>query len=628
MRTEDPWRYAWGGQRLDLFSNYFTARRIVSDFQRVTRPIDLLAIGFALAAGSTASHAARSPQSDAFPPTSDQVVARFVDGTPGAQAEDEQTLAQLHAAAARAGVQFRVARRTWNNALVLKLDRHMPVNELQVLAREIRESDATVQLAEPDRIKRTAFKPDDTLYPRQWNYFEKRSINLPTAWNLTSGAGAIVAVLDTGYRPHADLMANIVGGYDFISDADRARDGGGRDSVALDAGDWTNAGDCGVGAPATNSSWHGTMVAGVIAAVANNALGVAGVAYGAKILPVRVLGKCGGYDSDIADGIVWAAGGTVAGAPPNAYPANVLNLSMSGLGACSATYQAAINAARDRGATVVAAAGDNNRSNAAGYSPGNCDGVITVGSVDRIYGHGLTKNSNYGLNVQLSAPGGSFDEVMNGGILSTSNDGVHAPGSNDTYTYGEGTSLAAAHVSGVAALMLSRNMAMSPDQVLARMRANAQPFEDYGYTPPYFECSYCGAGVVDAYWSAFMATSTLVPDLYETNSSFDTAQPILPPSATVTGTFANNFGEGRWYKVTLAPGRQLRVSAAPLSNGHGLSLHGFSLQLFDQYLNLKRSPERNFGTQQFRFTNTEASATNLYIHIFNGYGAFSISISH
>jgi hypothetical protein len=180
----------------------------------------------------------------------------------------------------------------------------------------------------------------------------------------------------------------------------------------------------------------------------------------------------------------------------------------------------------------------------------------------------------------------------------------------------------------VAALMLSRNMAMSPDQVLARMRANAQPFEDYGYTPPYFECSYCGAGVVDAYWSAFMATSTLVPDLYETNSSFDTAQPILPPSATVTGTFANNFGEGRWYKVTLAPGRQLRVSAAPLSNGHGLSLHGFSLQLFDQYLNLKRSPERNFGTQQFRFTNTEASATNLYIHIFNGYGAFSISISH
>jgi serine protease len=366
----------------------------------IARPIGLLLAFLALVGGLQNSQAAKVPQRVATVPTSDQLIVRFRDGTPGAQAEDAQTLAPLHAVAAGAGVEFRVLRRTWNNAVVLKLDRHLPDDALQALARELREADATVQFTEPDRIKRiAAFVPNDPLYPQQWHYQQAPlGISVQPAWGLSNGAGVVVAVLDTGYRPHVDLVDNIVGGYDFISDAERARDGDGRDAWAQDPGDWTNAGDCGDGSEATDSSWHGTHVAGKIAAVTNNGIGGAGVAYGAQILPVRVLGKCGGYDSDIADAMIWAAGGSVPGVPANQHPARVLNLSMSGKGPCPASYRAAIGYARSRGAVVVTAAG-NEGDHARDYAPGNCSGndrpaVITVAAVDR--SGAVTRYSNYG----------------------------------------------------------------------------------------------------------------------------------------------------------------------------------------------------------------------------------------
>lgn len=598
-------------------------------FQPIAQRMGLFTIVFGLAGGVSVTQASTLGTRIAAPATSDQLIVGFREGTPGAQAEDASTLAALHAVAAQAGEQVRVVRRDARQALVLKLDRHLPEAELQTLARRMREADATVEWAEPDRIRQIAFEPNDPLYPKQWHYFEKRphrSINLPVAWNLGTGSGVVVAVLDTGYRPHADLVGNIVGGYDFISDPTRSRDGNGRDSVALDAGDWALAGECGAGSAATSSSWHGTMVAGVISAVTGNGLGVAGVAHGAKVLPVRVLGKCGGYDSDIADGIVWASGGTVSGVPANAHPAKVLNLSMSGRGPCSATLQAAINTARGRGATVVGAAGNNNQD-ASGYSPGNCEGVLTVASLERTYGRGLTEYSNYGDAVQISAPGGSFANARTGGVLSTSNDGTQAPG-NDIYDHGQGTSMAAAHVSGVAALMYARNPGLSPSQVRTRMRANVQPYKVEKF-PGYYtiDCFKCGAGVVDAYWSSFMATSALVADEPLNNTSFETAQLILPSSATVTGVMQEG-DYARFYKVVLAPGRQLRANLVPTS-----TLCFTTFQLLDKYKTVRRDTFIPQGQMaQVLFTNTESAGATMTLRV-TAYcpladAGFSLSINH
>ncbi|MEE7547807.1 S8 family serine peptidase, partial [Xanthomonas sp. Kuri4-1] len=168
-------------------------------------------------------------------------------------------------------------------------------------------------------------------------------INVRPAWDKATGNGVVVAVIDTGITSHPDLDANILPGYDFISDTFVSRDGDGRDADPSDEGDWNPVqGECYTTpspSPITDSSWHGTHVAGTIAAVTNNAVGVAGTAYNAKIVPVRVLGRCGGYTSDIADAIVWASGGSVSGVPANANPAEVINMSLGGSGTCSTTYQ-------------------------------------------------------------------------------------------------------------------------------------------------------------------------------------------------------------------------------------------------------------------------------------------------
>ena len=173
-----------------------------------------------------------------------------------------------------------------------------------------------------------------------------------------------VAVIDTGYVAHTRPRRRTSSpGYDFISDTAVPVDGNGRDTNPADPGDWTHAGECGTGQrqQLEGSSWHGTHVAGTIAAVTNNAKGVAGIAYNAKILPVRVLGKCGGYTSDIADAIIWASGGTVSGVPANANPAKVINMSPRRLRRLLHHHQNAINAARRRGTTVVVAAGNEQR---------------------------------------------------------------------------------------------------------------------------------------------------------------------------------------------------------------------------------------------------------------------------
>jgi len=374
--------------------------------------------------------------------------------------------------------------------------RHVVRADRRLSARETREmqanlaKDPNVAMVEEDRLLQIAAVPNDTQYNSQWHYYESTGgLRLPTAWDNASGTGVVVAVLDTGYRPHIDLNANILPGYDMITDSFIGNDGNGRDNNPQDPGDWVAVGACGGGQPvrAQNSSWHGTHVAGTIAAQTNNNLGVAGVAYNAKVVPVRVLGKCGGYTSDIADGIIWAAGGTVAGVPANANPAKVINMSLGGEGACDSTTQSAINLARSRGAVIVVASGNDN-ANANNFNPGNCAGVINVAATNR--NGGRASYSNYGTSIDVAAPGGQMSSANDSnGVLSTYNTGTTTPGS-DSYGYSQGTSMAAPHVAGVAALILQKKPTATPDEVESILKTTTRAFPA--------TCTSCGSGIVDS----------------------------------------------------------------------------------------------------------------------------------
>jgi serine protease len=345
-----------------------------------------------------------------------------------------------------------------------------------------------VEYAERNIVLETTAIPNDPLWPQQWHYWESPGgIGLSPAWDQgPSGSGQRVAVLDTGRTWHPDLTANYVGGYDFISNPVTANDGNGRDANPMDPGDWTS-GQCG---PARPSSWHGLHVAGTVAALRNNATGGTGVAPLAKVVPVRVLGTCGGTLADIAAGIVWAAGGAVAGVPANPNPARTLNLSLGGASAsCPATLQNAINTARNVfGATVVVAAG-NDAANAAGTTPANCAGVITTGATDRQANR--ASYSNFGAVVEICAPGGETSPVVANGVLSTMNNGAMGP-AGSTYKFYQGTSMATPHVAGVVALMQHARVQhgkplLTPAQVFLHLKAKPMP-----------AAAQCGKGLLDA----------------------------------------------------------------------------------------------------------------------------------
>jgi serine protease len=460
--------------------------------------------------------------------------------------------------AARLGVAMSHVRTTALGSQVLKVNRRMSLGEAEQLARDIVASDPNVEYAEPDRILRRTLTPNDPRYNEQWHYFEATGgINAPAAWDKSTGTGVVTAVIDTGYRPHADLAANILPGYDFISDAFVANDGGGRDSDASDPGDWINVGECGPGDPSSfeASSWHGTHVAGTIGARTNNSLGVAGVAFNARIVPARVLGKCGGFTSDIADAIIWTSGGTVNGVPNNANPAKVLNISLGGTGSCGSTTQNAINSARSRGASVIVAAGNSN-ANSSNFTPANCTGVVTVAATGR--NGGKASYSNFGATVEVAAPGGSGGANS---VLSTLNSGTQGPVA-DNYAFYNGTSMATPHVVGVVALMLSANSALTPDQVTQILQSTARAFPA--------TCSQCGSGIVNANAAVDAALGNPDPgpgpgttiNEVEPNNSRAASQLISADNTTVNGTIGST-SDTDYYRLTLPAGGTLVATLTP-----------------------------------------------------------------
>ena len=388
-----------------------------------------------------------------------------------------------------------------------------------------------VEFAQVDRRRHVAVINDQYAIAQQYLSSSAGGISATSAWNVTHGSSAVVvAVVDTGVRPHAGMAGRILTGYDMISDVETANDGNGRDPDALDPGDFVLSGEANDDCHETPSSWHGTSVSGVIGANTNDGIWTAGIDWAAKILPVRVLGKCGGYDSDIVDGIAWAAGLAVPGAPPNPTPAHVINLSLGGDEACPSIYPAVVNAAYAHGVTraVVVAAG-NDAADVAGHSPASCSGVITVAATT-LDGY-LAGYSNFGAGVTLSAPGGTFSRTFGvGSIFALSNSGRTTPG-DDAITHTGGTSLAAPMVSGTISLMLAVAPSLTHSQIVDILKTTAKPF------PTGSDCSTarCGAGIVNA----------------------DAA---VRAAADVSGAATPNY-EGLWWK-----------SPAGIESGWGLNL--------------------------------------------------------
>ena len=376
------------------------------------------------------------------------------------------------------------------NVWVLTLSEMVPEDLLVGMAEQL-QIDSAVQYADPVRRAFPTRVPNDPLFSQQWALTGPAGgVNAPAAWDLQIGSASVtVAVVDTGITPHPDLAGRILPGYDFISDPGSANDGNGRDADPSDPGDGTSDNECGDGIPGEPSFFHGTFVSGLIAADTDNGVGIAGLDWNAKILPVRTLGKCGGTFDDIIDGVLWAAGMPVAGVPPNPNPARVINMSLGGLGYCPQSLQDAINTALAQGAVVVVSAG-NASVDVSNFNPANCSGVITVGASTRQ--GDIASYTNFGRRVDLSAPGG--DGVMADWILSTGNDGTAGPGNPD-YEFAVGTSFAAPYVSGTASLIIARNANLTPGRIreiivdTTRLFAQGTDCGNRGA---------CGSGLLDA----------------------------------------------------------------------------------------------------------------------------------
>jgi len=465
-------------------------------------------------------------------------------------------------------VAMSVVREMSGNTHVIRLTQPVTLSEARAIASRLM-GDSSVELAEPDRLKRASvITPTDPYYATyQWNLFAPAaanpgSINMPDAWTVTEGNSTVtVAVIDTGYRPHADFGSAILPGYDFITDVATANDGDGRDADAQDPGDWITSAEnsarggqfhgCGV----SNSSWHGTHVAGIIAAQMNS-IGIAGIAPNVRILPVRVLGKCGGYDSDIIDGMRWAAGLPVTNVPANPHPAKVLNMSLggSGGGSCPATYLSAVQEIINAGSVIVVAAGNDGTSTLS--PPASCANVSGVNGIIAVTANAIDGDNAYyatiGPGTTISAPGGdcggtnynSINPCTAGNlanypsVYSLLNSGMTTPVASpggDIYAAYAGTSMATPHVSAVVALMLSINSSLTPAQIESYLKSSARTFPANTICTQAANVGMCGAGLLDAYQALNAAHPSSIPPPVVTLSS-------SIPSPVTTGTVVSLSG--------------------------------------------------------------------------------------
>ncbi|ANH74988.1 mprA protease C-terminal rhombosortase-interaction domain [Ralstonia insidiosa] len=369
--------------------------------------------------------------------------------------------------------------------------------------------DARVAYVVPDRILRPSTIPNDPRFATQNNLASPTlvpgGINAAAAWSITQGSSNIVvAVVDTGYTDHPDLVGKILPGYNFISDPARAGNSFGRGTDAHDLGDGVTSAQVSTISGCTssdvaNSSWHGTEVSSVLAANTNNALDIAGVGWNTRIVPVRVSGKCGALLSDTVDGMLWAGGIAVSGVPTNANPARVVNVSLGSTGACSAAEQDAVNRLASIGTTVVAASGNEAAQNA--DAPANCTGAIAVTA--HVDSGENASYANVGSQVALSAPGGGCanSQATSGGCTGTtsviqadSNDGAQTLG-NYVVKSVAGTSFSTPEVAGTIALMLSVQPQLSNPQILAGLQQTARPHPSGTYCA--VNTGVCGAGLLD-----------------------------------------------------------------------------------------------------------------------------------
>ncbi len=396
--------------------------------------------------------------------------------------------------------------------------------------REIRRCDRAVYV-EPNFIRTVMVEPDDTYYDLQtWHY---EMINLPEAWDIETGSsGVIVAVLDTGERFHPDLSSRQTSGYDFISNPSSARDGNGYDSNPRDEGDlWFGNG----------STWHGTHVAGTIGALSNNGTGVSGVTWATELMTIRVLGRFGGTDFDIAQGLLYAAGRPNASGQVPLARAHVANMSLGGPG-FNQTLGDACAVARAAGVVVIAAAG-NEGSSSPSY-PAAYPGVVSVSAVGS--NRGITSYSNFGATIDIAAPGGSMglDLTADGypdGVLSTLIDDT--AGLQPIYQFSEGTSMACPHVAGVAALLLSADPTLSPADVEMHLFDSAQDLGAPGRDDLY------GHGLVDAFAALRELGGGAAPGGPVLQASPDVLNFGLT-TAALDVTIANVGGDGSFLDVT------------------------------------------------------------------------------
>lgn len=397
------------------------------------------------------------------------------------------------------GVAFTPVREMGGGISLLAWRADTALDSAKLLARL--QEDPRVEAAQVDTRRHLQFVPNDTDYADQWYLFESAGIRAPAAWDLQRGSAAVVvAVLDTGILPHEDIdPARVLPGYDFYDLTDALgnpldNDGEpGWDDDPTDPGDAVAAGECEPGSSPSPSSWHGLAVSGVFMATADNALGIAGVDHRARLLPIRVFGKCGAWSSDIFAALRWAAGLAVSGVPANPNPARIINLSLSYEAACGVAEQRIIDEVLARGILIVAAGG-NDGGDVANVSPASCNGVITVAASDRAGAR--ASFSDVGVAVDITAPGVS--------ILTTYNLGATDPAA-DWYAFLSGTSFSAPQVSAVLALLRADRPDATVSQLRQALQAGARPFPDSSCNT-----SICGAGLLDAE-GAILALRALPP---------------------------------------------------------------------------------------------------------------------